>query len=137
MHRDIHIQNIVLHFPKLEPNEQELNNISKYLREKDKKLNRLIMNLGHLNFEDFQIKFIDFGLSKQLEKDQITMTPVGVPEIIPPEMEKAKQNVQFDRRVDVWNTGVFFYMLLFKNLMFKQVRDKKGRMRYLKDEWSI
>lgn len=43
-------------------------------------------------------------------------TPVGVPEIKPPETEgKTKA---FDRRCDTWLTGVLFYMILTQDLMF-------------------
>ena len=94
-----------------------MNNIKQYYKEKNRKMVKLVANLGTLSESDFEIKFIDFGLSKQLIKDQVTSTPVGVPQIIPPEMEK-KDAVEFDRRVDVWNTGILFYMLLYKKLMF-------------------
>ena len=48
------------------------------------------------------------------------VTPVGVLEIIPPEMEKARTaKVNYDSRVDVWNCGLLFYMMLFRQLMFK------------------
>ena len=49
-------------------------------------------------------------------------------------MEKRKEAVEFDRRVDVWNTGILFYMLLYKSLMFKQAKNSR---KFLKNEWKI
>ena len=77
-HRDIHMNNVVLHFPELEPTAEELDNLQQYWHNLAERVyRRLISDLGNPN-DHYQVKLIDFGLSKTLEDDNLTNTPVGV-----------------------------------------------------------
>lgn len=86
--------------------------------------NKNCLSLANLPIDAFEIKFIDFGLSKTLVADQVTATPVGVEEIVPPEISSGRGKIKFDRRVDVWNTGVFFYQILTGRQMFQKGNKK-------------
>jgi serine/threonine protein kinase len=144
VHRDLHLSNIVLHFPSLEPTEEEMDDIYTYMDTLSKRRHEILNKLGDDDFDDFQVKFIDFGLSKLLEPDLVLATPVGVLEIIPPEMERARtRKVKYDSRVDVWNCGLIFYMMLFRKLMFRNQVDAttpNGKVKYKmyeKNMWTV
>ena len=144
VHRDLHLSNIVLHFPQLEPTKDEMNDIYTYIKKLDRRRHQILTQLDKIDFNQIKVKFIDFGLSKMLEPDLILATPVGVLEIIPPEMEQARtKKVMYDSRVDVWNCGLIFYMMLFRKLMFKNQVDAttpNGKIKYKmyeKNTWSV
>ena len=61
-------------------------------------------------------------------------TPVGVPEIKPPEAELRSKSNNFDRRCDTWLTGVLLYMLCTQDLMFDEKLDNGF---YDKSQFSI
>ena len=65
----------------------------------------MIMDLSLIKFE---VKIIDYGLSRILPHGEFAETPAGTPELIAPEIE----DMNYDQRVDVWGVGVIFYMCL-------------------------
>ena len=59
-------------------------------------------------------------------------------------MERARtRKVKYDSRVDVWNCGLIFYMMLFRKLMFRNQIDAttpNGKVKYKmyeKNTWSV
>jgi serine/threonine protein kinase len=118
-HRDIHINNVMLHFPTLELSDEELNSadIHEVLEAKMIDLDEIATDLTRLKPEDIQIKIIDFGFSRMVEEDGVMTTPCGVPMIKPPEMSGGDQ----DESVDSWNAGVLLYMMLTRTMMFDKI----------------
>ena len=63
------MNNVILHFPDLEPNQEDLVNIHQYWTNLTERLhNKLLSDLANPE-SDYQVKLIDFGLSKTLEED--------------------------------------------------------------------
>ena len=121
-----------------------MKDIYTYIDTLAKRRHEMLSKIGSKDFNDFQVKFIDFVLSKMLEPYLVLATPVGVLEIIPPEMERARtREVKYDSRVDVWNCGLIFYMMLFRKLMFRNQIDAttpNGKVKYKmyeKNTWSV
>ena len=46
VHRDLHLSNIVLHFPELEPTKEEMNDIYTYLEKLDRRRHHILSKLG-------------------------------------------------------------------------------------------
>ena len=70
IHRDLKLQNIMLHFPKI------TKHIIKMTKEQKKKFLREV----DLNKTEFELKIADFGFSKKLKsKGQINRTICGTP----------------------------------------------------------
>ena len=84
IHRDLNINNVCLHIPALEPNEEELQNPGKYLRKHHLMRKELMKDLNKIKFE---VKIVDYGLSKILKHGEFAGTPAGTPELIAPEVE--------------------------------------------------
>ena len=53
--------------------------------------------------EDGYVKITDFGLAKQLEKNQLTYSFVGTPDYIAPEIISAKGH---NKSADYWALGI-------------------------------
>ena len=70
--------------------------------------------LNDLTKVQFQVKIIDYGLSKLLFNGMLADTPHGTIELIAPEVLDAG----YDHRVDIWGVGVMFYMLIALDYMF-------------------
>ena len=69
---------------------------------------RIHKRLENLLDPAFEVKVIDFGLSKILKHGDFAQTPCGTLMVIAPEaLEK-----RYDHRVDVWGIGLIAYMLL-------------------------
>ena len=101
----MNIGNVVLHIPTLEPRYDELQNPFKYLRKLDFMRDEMIMDLTTIKFE---VKIIDYGLSRILPHGYFAETQAGTREVMAPEIEQKN----YDQRVDVWGVGVIFYMCL-------------------------
>ena len=111
LHRDLNINNVMLHFPDLEPNHEELQDprLFKYI---DLLRNKRIEDLMAV---DFEVRIIDYGLSCILPRGELTSTPCGTLEVIAPEVLESDS----DHRVDVWGLGLVCYMLFTADCMFK------------------
>ena len=111
IHRDLNINNVVIHLPKLEPTGTDLLDPISYLKRLAAEREALLSDLTKV---DFQVKIIDYGLSKLLFSGMLADTPHGTIELIAPEVLETG----YDQRVDVWGVGVMFYMLIALDYMF-------------------
>ena len=97
----------MLHIPLLEPNEQDLQDLEEYFLEKLYPLREKL--LKDLKDVDFQVKIIDYGISRTIDPGSVAETPCGTKELVAPELLTGRG---YDFRVDVWNLGVIMYMLV-------------------------
>ena len=111
IHRDLNINNVVIHLPTLEPTETDLLDPMSYIKKLIVERESLLNDLTKV---DFQVKIIDYGLSKLLFNGMLADTPHGTIELIAPEVLDAG----YDHRVDIWGVGVMFYMLIALDYMF-------------------
>jgi serine/threonine protein kinase len=61
------------------------------------------------------LRIIDFGSAKVIKLGERSSTICGTPEYLPPEMVLSKE---YNRGVDFWNLGIFFYELYTRNTPF-------------------
>ena len=100
IHRDLKVENILLHFD----NEEDL-------------INQNLMNS--------KIKIIDFGFAKFLKKNEFADSIIGTPLFMDPiilnSMNDKKENDKnmYDKKVDMWSLGIISYYLLLGNLPFQ------------------
>ena len=69
---------------------------------------------------EYDIKVIDFGLSRSFEKHKNMYNRAGTPFYIAPEVLKKKYN----EKCDVWSCGVILYILLSGNPPFNGKNDE-------------
>lgn len=65
---------------------------------------------------DFNVKIIDFGLSEQIPKDQLTVLYCGSHEYMAPEIIRRKPHL--GEKADSWAIGVILYALLYQHFPF-------------------
>ena len=100
IHRDLKVENILLHFD----NEEDL-------------INQNLMNS--------KIKIIDFGFAKFLKKNEFADSIIGTPLFMDPiilnSMNDKKENDKnmYDKKVDMWSLGIISYYILLGNLPFQ------------------
>ena len=100
IHRDLKLQNIMLHFP------DETERL-KGLTSSEKKEYLSTVDLMTTRFE---IKIADFGFSKKLKrKDQINKTICGTPLYMAPQVV---QKNTYSYKADIWSIGVILFELL-------------------------
>ena len=78
----------------------------------------------------YMIKLSDFGLSKELNENELTTTTVGTPLTQAPEVLSKEK---YDSKCDLWSIGVIIYELIFNKLPFtaqnkQELIDKINRM---------
>ena len=110
MHRDLNINNVMLHFPELEPTDEELQD--PHLLQKLEAIR--LTKFKNLVDVDFNVKIIDFGLSTIISQGDVAKTPCGTVEVIAPEALGPGS----DHRVDVWGLGLIAYMIFTCECMF-------------------
>ena len=101
MHRDIKLENILLHFN----NEQDKNN---------------------LNLMKAQVKIIDFGFACKISKNALTYTAIGNPINMDPLILKKLKNpynnkirqLGYDQKADIWSLGAICYEMLIGRAAF-------------------
>lgn len=69
--------------------------------------------------DNFEIKVIDFGLSRQFTPEKNMYSKMGTPFYIAPEVLKKKYN----EKCDIWSCGVILYILLSGNPPFNGKND--------------
>ena len=100
IHRDLKVENILLHFD----NEEDL-------------INQNLLNS--------KIKIIDFGFAKILKENKFTDSIIGTPLFMDPtilkSMNEKKENDKniYDKKVDIWSLGIISYYILLGNLPFQ------------------
>ena len=97
----------MLHIPELEPTVEDLQDLGEYLFEK--LYPRRDQMLKDLRNFDFQVKIIDYGISRTIDPGSVAETPCGTRELMAPELFFGGG---YDFRVDVWNVGIILYMLV-------------------------
>ena len=107
IHRDLNINNVMLHIPSLEPTKEDMKDLEKYLLEKLFPAREQIMQ--DLRDHEFQVKIIDYGISRTIDPGSVAETACGTRELVAPELLTGRG---YDFRVDVWNLGVIMYMLV-------------------------
>ena len=123
IHRDLNINNVLLHVPAIERNENDMQDPDLcenlvFLR------NMLLKDLTKI---EFQVKIADYGLSRILKAGQLADTACGTPEVIAPEA----LGKYFDQRVDVWGVGNICYSLITLSNMFSDSKQ------HATGKWSI
>ena len=89
--------------------------------------NILMDSFGH-------IKLTDFGLSKILQEDEEkAFTLCGTPQYLAPEVLKSKGK-GYDKAVDWWSLGCFFYEMLTGFLPYYIPRNNKINLKIFEDE---
>ena len=96
-HRDIKLENILLHFPEVQ----------------DK------VDYKSVNIEEAIVKIADLGYAKELQGDETMKTICGTPRYMAPDIIKILGNYQsgnensYNSKVDLWSLGTITYELLF------------------------
>ncbi|SOS77369.1 calcium-dependent protein kinase 2 [Plasmodium sp. gorilla clade G1] len=89
--------------------------------------------------KDSLLKIIDFGLSKNLGTGEFTTTKAGTPYYVAPQVLDGK----YDKKCDIWSSGVIMYTLLCgyppfygdtDNEVLKKV--KKGEFCFYENDWG-
>ena len=100
MHRDIKLENILLH----------------YDNEQDKK---------DLNLTKAKVKIIDFGFACKISKDSLTFTAIGNPMNMDPvilyklnSQGKKARKLGYDQKADIWSLGAICYEMLIGRAAF-------------------
>ena len=79
----------------------------------------------------FQVKIIDYGLSRTIDPGSIAETPCGTRELVAPELISGSG---YDFRVDVWNLGIIAYMLLTCAVPFQNEANRDNGVWYVKHD---
>ena len=115
MHRDIHISNVVLHFPCLEPKPEDYRNPKEYASSLNEKLSEILR--GNLLEQEFEVKIVDYGLSRMVDEMNLNHTPdIGNELMKAPELKEG----HYDYKVDAWGIGIIFFMLVNYDYMFRK-----------------
>ena len=61
--------------------------------------------------EKFNYKFIDFGLSYKVEKNELPYKGCGTPGYIAPEVFTATKENPYDEKCDIFSLGCVFYKM--------------------------
>lgn len=111
MHRDLKLDNILVHFPKRD-------NIKKITNEDIKQMDLIT--------EKVIVKIADLGFAREIvdnsQKNLKRFTYVGSPLLMPPEQLKTRWNKNasegYDYKIDVWALGGIFYQMLTGMFVF-------------------
>ena len=109
---------------------------------RDLKLDNIIFN--YENQEDLllkkikkaQIKIIDFGFARYLEKNEKAESILGTPVFMDPNIlnNLYSQTIGYNKKADIWSIGVITYIMLTGNLpfdghscedLFKSIKERK------------
>jgi serine/threonine protein kinase len=112
IHRDLKLQNLMLHFP----------NDSERLVKMNKEQRRKFLREVDLTQIEFEVKIADFGFSKKLKnKSDINKTVCGTPLYMAPQLV---QKSSYSYKADIWSIGVILFELMNGNTPF-HARDRE------------
>ena len=99
----------------------QLNSILYLMNEKkiihrDLKLENILIKYKNINLNEYEIKLSDFGLSKHLEKNNVTSTFCGTIINMAPEI---LENKEYNYKIDLWSLGIVIYQMCFNDYPFK------------------
>ena len=83
-----------------------------------------------LNLDQIVLKIADFGLAKQMEKNQLLQTGCGTMAYMAPEI---MCNSKYDSKVDIWSVGVILYECITGKIPFEMC-DLLNLMTHYKSE---
>lgn len=83
-----------------------------------------------LGLDEMNLKLIDFGTSREIQKDQKLKIKMGTPYYIAPEVLKKN----YDQKCDVWSLGVITYILFCGYPPFNGSTDAKIMERILTND---
>lgn len=85
-------------------------------------------DLAKRNIENAEIKIIDFGFARYLQRDELASSVIGTPLFMDPKIlnytisnqktESKKGSCYYNNKVDIWSLGIVVYQLLFGVLPF-------------------
>ena len=78
----------------------------------------------------FDVKIVDYGLSRILQHGSLAETPQGTPDLIAPEVLVGS----YDQRVDVWGVGIITYMMLTASHIFHNETQKTSGKWYIRTD---
>ncbi|CAI2359010.1 unnamed protein product [Moneuplotes crassus] len=99
-HRDLKIDNIMIHFPNLP---KQLSEKFSYLKEFDH------------NKDEIEVRIGDFGVAKSFLNGNLANSKLGTYTTMAPEVYN---EINYDFKVDIWSFGVIVYELAFGKLPF-------------------
>jgi serine/threonine protein kinase len=116
VHRDLKLDNILIHFPKF----------------KDSLTTEELIKLD-LATEPFSVKIADLGFSRGLNNNQRLRTSCGTPLLMAPE---TLFGVGYDFKVDVWAMGVIYYNLITGLFVFNASNLEELRTKLRQGNWK-
>ncbi|XP_048579537.1 calcium-dependent protein kinase 21 isoform X2 [Nematostella vectensis] len=81
-----------------------------------------------------QIKLVDFGLARELKKDEEVKSSFGTPDFVAPEVIRMKP---VSTASDMWSLGVVTYVLLSGLMPFSGDNDHDTLVKVAKAEWDF
>ena len=113
IHRDLKLQNILVHFNKI-PRKPKID----------------IVDFNDLDYNDLlnsTIKIIDFGLSTKLGPNQLAKSAVGTPANMDPIILKKYKKAGgyeilqgYDEKADIWSLGTICYQMLTGDPLYSE-----------------
>jgi calcium-dependent protein kinase len=120
-HRDIKLQNILISIDTTPPTIEARRTLTTSQR-KNTTPNSTENNNNIANYENTQIKLIDFGYASKFSSSTLPMTTkCGTPYTTAPEVLKEC----YDQRCDVWSVGVVLFVMLCGRRPFEVLKKKK------------
>ena len=117
----------MLHIPALEPTEEDLQEPQQFITKVYVIRQQLLKDLTKASFD---VKIVDYGLSRILQHGSLAETPQGTPDLIAPEVLIQS----YDQRADVWGVGIITYMMLTASHIFHSGKQKASGKWFISTE---
>lgn len=101
VHRDLKLDNIMLHFSELRSNvcADKNFNLTEYIRAFD----------FRQQHQSMRVKIADLGFARKLQANELAVTQIGTPLNMAPEIVFGHE---YCHKADVWSLGCLFYQML-------------------------
>jgi serine/threonine protein kinase len=116
VHRDLKLDNLLIHFPNRD------------------NLEPLDTSTIDLTTEKFEVKIADFGYSRELNRGEKSGSWYGSPLLMAPE---SLFSLGYDHKVDVWALGIIYFQLLTGYFCFAASDIKDLAKKQKKGEWAF